>query len=135
MSTITVILICLAGGVVGGLVGVGGGILFVPAMVIVLDYSQIDAESTSLLMIILVAIVGTARQRTYGNVDMRDALMIGVLSPIGVVIGVVVANAVSERALELGFAALALFMAQQLARKALREAPKPAEPAGTEPEA
>lgn len=133
MSAVVVAAVCLAGGVVGGLVGVGGGILFVPAMVVVLDYSQIDAESTSLLMIVLVAIVGTARQRTYGNVDMRDALMIGVLSPLGVVIGVVVANAVPERALELGFAALALFMAWQLARRALREDPEPGDPAGTEP--
>jgi len=119
VSTVLVALACAAGGVVGGLVGVGGGILFVPAMVIILGYSQIDAESTSLLMIVLVAIVGTARQRSYGNVVMRDAVLIGVLSPLGVAIGVVVSNAVPERALELGFAALALFMAVQLTRRAL----------------
>lgn len=121
MTALLVGLMCLAGGFVGGLVGVGGGILFVPAMVVFLDYSQIDAESTSLLMIVFVAIVGAARQRSYGNVDVRDAVMIGLLSPIGVLVGVVVANAVPERALELGFAALALFMAQGLARRAMRE--------------
>ncbi len=132
-GVVLIVLACLAGGFVGGLVGVGGGILFVPAMVIVLDYSQIDAESTSLLMIVLVAIVGTARQRSYGNVQMRDAILVGALSPVGVVIGVVVSNAVPERALELGFAALALFMAYQLTRKALKD--PAASPAGTEPEA
>lgn len=121
MSAVLVALSCAAGGLVGGLVGVGGGILFVPAMVVILGYSQIDAESTSLLMIVLVAIAGTVRQRGYGNVELRDAALIGVLSPLGVGIGVVVSNAVPERALELGFAALALFMAFQLTRRALAE--------------
>ena len=62
-----------------------------------------------------------ARQNHYGNVNLRDAALVGVLSPLGVVIGVVVANEVSERALQLGFAALALFMAAQLVRRALAE--------------
>jgi uncharacterized membrane protein YfcA len=112
-------LVALAGGLIGGLVGVGGGILFVPALTIFLDLSQVEAESTSLLMIAIVAAVGAARQRGYGNVNLRDAILVGVLSPVGVGIGVVVANAVSERALQLGFAALALFMAARLARRGL----------------
>jgi len=81
----------------------------------------VQAESTSLLMIAIVALVGAARQKQYGNVNLRDAALVGVLSPIGVVIGVVVSNEVSERALQLGFAALALFMAAQLVRRALAE--------------
>jgi uncharacterized protein len=118
-------LMAVAGGFVGGLVGVGGGILFVPALTIFLDLSQVQAESTSLLMIAIVALVGAARQNRYGNVNIRDAATIGVLSPLGVAIGVVAANAVPERALQLGFAALALFMAAQLVRRALAQ-PKPA---------
>ena len=118
MDQVLAALICAAGGLVGGLVGVGGGILFVPAMTIFLDYSQVGAESTSLLMIVFVAIAGTARQRAYGNVDLRDALVIGVLSPLGVLVGVVVSNAVSERILQISFAVLALFMAFQLVRRA-----------------
>jgi len=122
MDQVLAALICVAGGFVGGLVGVGGGVLFVPAMTIFLDYSQVGAESTSLLMIVFVAIAGTIRQRTYGNVELRDAMVIGVLSPLGVLVGVVVSNAVSERALQLSFAALALFMAFQLVRRARRTA-------------
>jgi hypothetical protein len=53
-------LMAAAGGLVGGLVGVGGGILFVPALTIFLDVSQVQAESTSLLMIAIVALVGAA---------------------------------------------------------------------------
>lgn len=117
MNEVLAILLALAGGLAGGLVGVGGGVLFVPAMTVFLGIDHVEAESTSLLMIVIVAIVGTIRQRSYGNVQMRDALVVGALSPAGVLIGVVAANEVPERALELGFAALALFMALQLVRR------------------
>ena len=122
MNELLAVLLALAGGLTGGLVGVGGGVLFVPAMTLFLGIDQVEAESTSLLMIVIVALVGTARQRSYGNVNLRDALLIGALSPLGVLIGVVIANSVSQRALELSFAALALFVAFQLVRRALRTA-------------
>jgi uncharacterized membrane protein YfcA len=113
------ILLAVAGGLAGGLVGVGGGVLFVPALTIFLGLSQVEGESTSLLIIVVVALVGAARQRAYGNLELRDALVIGVLSPLGVLIGVLVANAVPGRALELSFAALVLFVAYGLVRRAL----------------
>jgi uncharacterized membrane protein YfcA len=118
MNELLVALIALAGGLAGGLVGVGGGVLFVPAMTIFLGLSQVEAESTSLLTIVVVALVGACRQRGYGNVQLEQALVIGVLSPLGVLAGVLVANNVSERVLQLSFAALALFMAAQLVRRA-----------------
>jgi uncharacterized protein len=113
------VVIAAAGGLAGGLVGVGGGVLFVPALAIFLGLSQVEAESTSLLMIVIVALVGAARQRSYGNVELRNALVIGALSPLGVLIGVGIANNVSERVLKLAFAAVALFFAWQLLRRAL----------------
>ena len=113
------ILIAAAGGLAGGLVGVGGGILFVPALTIFLGLSQVEGESTSLLMIVVVALVGAARQNGYGNLNLRDAAVIGALSPLGVLVGVVVANEVPQRALELSFAALVLFIAYGLFRRAL----------------
>jgi uncharacterized membrane protein YfcA len=125
MSEVLAVLLALAGGLIGGLVGVGGGILFVPALTIFLDLTQVEAESTSLLMIAIVALVGAARQHGYGNVNLRHAALVGVLSPLGVVVGVVVANEVPERTLELGFAALALFMAFQLVRRAMAEPETP----------
>jgi uncharacterized membrane protein YfcA len=107
-----------AAGVAGGLLGVGGGILFVPALVVFADQSQLGAESTSLVAIVLVAVVGAWRQHGYGNMRARDGLIVGVLSPIGVLIGVGLANAVPERALELSFAGVQLAFAWQLAKKA-----------------
>ena len=117
MSELLAVLLAIAGGFAGGLVGVGGGILFVPALSIFLGLSQVEAESTSLLMIVIVAAVGARRQLAYGNVELRDALVIGALSPLGVLIGVAIANSVSERLLQLSFAAVALFFAYRLARR------------------
>jgi uncharacterized protein len=125
VNEVAAALLGFAGGIVGGLLGVGGGILFVPALAIFMDQSQVGAEATSLLAIVPVAIVAVWRQLGYGNVRVRDGLLIGALSPLGVGIGVVVANEVSQRALELIFAGLALVIAAQLLLRALR-------PAGTE---
>ncbi len=123
MNELLAALLALAGGLAGGLVGVGGGVLFVPALTIFIGLTQVESESTSLLMIVLVALVGAFRQRSYGNVELRDALVIGALSPLGVLLGVAIANNVSERALQLAFAALALFVAVQLVRRALAAPP------------
>jgi uncharacterized protein len=125
MSELAAIVIGFAAGAVAGLMGVGGGILFVPALTIFLDQSQLHAESTSLLAIVPVAAVGAWRQFGYGNVRLRDGLLIGALSPVGVVIGAVVSNTVPERALEIGFALLILFVAGQLVRRAMRTEPDP----------
>jgi uncharacterized protein len=119
MDYLAAALLGFAGGMLGGLVGVGGGILFVPALAIFLDQSQVSAEATSLLAIVLVALVGAWRQYGYGNVRLRDGLVIGALSPLGVAVGVGISNALSQRALELCFAALALVIAAQLVRRAL----------------
>lgn len=119
MAELLTALLALVGGAIGGLLGVGGGIVFVPALAIVLGVPHIEAEATSLLAIVPVAIVGTWRQHRNGNVRVQDGLLIGLLAIPGVIVGVVVANAVPERALELGFAALLLFVAFQLVRRAL----------------
>jgi uncharacterized protein len=120
MSVVVACLVAIAGGLAGGLVGVGGGVLFVPALTIFLGLGQVEAESTSLLMIVVVALIGATRQRGYGNVRLREAAVIGILSPLGVLGGVYLSNQVSERFLQLAFAALALFMAAQLVRRARR---------------
>lgn len=117
----------IAGGVLGGLVGVGGGVLFVPGLVIFLGLVQIDAEATSLVAVVLVGGVGAWRQGRYGNLRLRDGVTLALFSPIGVAAGVLVANAVGQRALELSFAGMQLIMAAQLLRRIVTTAP-PSEP-------
>jgi uncharacterized membrane protein YfcA len=119
---IEAMLIGLAAGVTAGLLGVGGGALFVPALTIGLGLSQLDAEATSLLAIIPVALVGAWRQHGHGNVDVATALTVGVLAVGGAAGGVALAHAVAQRVLEVGFAMLILFVAARLARRALRPA-------------
>lgn len=122
MDIVAVIAIGLAGGMLGGLVGVGGGVLFVPGLVIFLGLSQLDAVATSLVAVVFVGAVGAWRQDGYDNLRRGDALLLGVLSPIGVIAGVAVANEIGDRPLELGFAALQLIFAAQLARRTIDSA-------------
>jgi uncharacterized membrane protein YfcA len=112
-------------GVASGLLGIGGGALFIPALVFFLGQSQIEAEATSLLAIVPVAFVGAMRQRAYGNLRVRDGVLIGLLGLPGAVAGAALADAVDERALELMFAALQIVVAIGLARRTL--APERAE--------
>jgi len=99
--------------------GLGGGIVFVPALAVFAHLTQLEAIGTSLVAIVLVALVGAARQRRYGNIRVREGILIGVLSPPGVLVGVALANVLPERALELSFAGLQLFFAWELARKSV----------------
>jgi uncharacterized membrane protein YfcA len=110
----------LAGGIIAGLLGVGGGVLFVPGLVLFLGLDQHHAEATSLLAIVPVAIVGTIRQDKYGNVRRDDALALGLLSVAGAVAGVALANALSGRVLRDAFAALLVLVAFQLVSRTLR---------------
>jgi uncharacterized protein len=116
-----VVLIGVAGGIVAGLLGVGGGVLFVPGLVIVLGLDQHQAEATSLLAIIPVAIVGTYTQDRYGNVRRADALLLGLLSVAGAGAGVALANALSGALLRDAFAGLMVIVAAQLVRRALAD--------------
>jgi hypothetical protein len=122
--TITVAVVAamlgLAAGMLGGLLGLGGGVLFVPGLVIFLGLSQHQAEATSLLAIVPVALIGALTQDRYGNVRRTDALRIGVVSIGGVAGGVALANVLSGAALRTAFALLMLLIAAQLARQTLR---------------
>jgi uncharacterized protein len=118
MDLLGLLALGFAAGMAGGLMGVGGGVLFVPALVIFAHESQIEAVATSLVAVVLLAVVGAWRQRGYGNLRLREGLLIGVLSPLGVLAGVLLANAVPERALELSFAAVQLGFAWRLAGNA-----------------
>ena len=122
-------LLGVAAGAVSGMLGVGGGILFVPALVLVLDLSQVDGEATSLLAILPVAIVGTWRQHRYGNVRLGEGLAMGTLAAAGTVGGVALVNVLPVDVVKIGFAVLLLFTAFQMMRRALTAdaEPKPEE--------
>ena len=109
----------LVAGVVSGLLGVGGGTLFVPTL-LALGLSQRSAEATSLLAILPTVAAGAWSQQRYGNVRWRSALVIGVASIGGVAAGVLVAESLPEVALRRLFAVLLLAVAAQITLRALR---------------
>lgn len=121
--TVAAILVGFAAGILAGMLGIGGGALFVPGLVLFLGLAQVEAEATSLLAIVPVALVGAARQHRYGNLRLRDGLLVGVLAIPGAVLGVILVNVLPERAVEVGFGALLLFVAAQLALTAARTRP------------
>jgi uncharacterized protein len=114
----------LLGGVLAGLFGVGGGILFVPTLVLVLGLTQLHAEATSLLAVIPTALMGAWRQHRHGNVDLRAALLVGLGSIAGVEGGVQLAKALPEDVLRRLFAVLMLIVAVNVAWRAFRQEPK-----------
>lgn len=118
---IEAVLIGLAGGVISGVFGVGGGVVFVPGLVIVLGLHQVEANATSLLAIIPTAVVGGWRQHRYGNVRLRVGLALGALAAAGAVGGVALANVLPASVVRIGFALLMLLTAAQLVRRTLRE--------------
>jgi hypothetical protein len=116
---IETLLIGIVAGLLTGLFSVGAGALIVPALVFLVGLSHVEAEATSLLALVPVAVVGGWRQDRYGNVRRRDAAMIGGLSAGGALAGVALAHVIPTRILEIGFSAVLALIAVQLARRAL----------------
>lgn len=120
VSTIAVaILLGLAAGVLSGMFGVGGGILFVPALV-ALGLGQLEAQGTSLLAILPTVLAGTWNQRRYGNLRPRTALVVGLASIVGVEVGARLATQLPDSTLRRLFAVLLFGVAAQLAWRTRR---------------
>ena len=124
-TILAAVAVVLGAGIVSGTLGVGGGVIFVPGLVLVLGQGHLEAEATSLLAIVPVALVGALRQRGYGNLRGREGIGLGVLAAGGALGGVALANVVPERGLEVAFAGLMLLTAVQLVRRALKGEPEP----------
>ena len=126
MTTSTVVLALVLGlsaGVLAGLFGVGGGILFVPALV-ALGLGQLEAQATSLLAILPTVAAGAWNQRRYGNLRIRPALILGLVSVLGVEAGAQIATSLDETLLRRLFAILLFAVAAQLAWRAHRGRPR-----------
>jgi uncharacterized membrane protein YfcA len=116
MTTILLVLVLgFAAGAISGIFGVGGGVLFVPTLVLVAGLPQLEAQATSLAAIIPVVAAGAWRQHRYGNVRWRPALVIGLASMVGVAGGVALAVALSENTLRRLFAVVLILIAARVA--------------------
>jgi len=117
VSGSTVLLALVLGfgaGVLSGLFGVGGGILFVPTLAFVVGLGQLEAQATSLAAMIPVVAFGAWQQHRVGNVRWREGITVGVTSVAGVVGGAALATSLSDELLRDLFAGLLLVVAAQL---------------------
>lgn len=117
MSVWTVLLALALGfgaGVLSGMFGVGGGILFVPTLALVVGLGQLEAQATSLAAMIPVVAFGAWQQHRLGNVRWRDGIVIGVVSVAGVTGGAFLATSLDEDLLRNLFAAFLFVVAAQL---------------------
>jgi uncharacterized membrane protein YfcA len=119
VTYVLAIVLGIVAGVLAGMFGVGGGILFVPALV-ALGLSQHEAAGTSLLAILPTVVAGTWSQHRYGNVRWRAALVIGAAAAATAQGGVLLAESLGDRTLRRLFAGLLVLVAVQIAWRARR---------------
>jgi uncharacterized protein len=113
-SLVRVALVGLAAGLLGGMFGVGGGILIVPALTMVLGFDQRLAHGTSLAAILPIAGASLVTYWSVGNVDWPVALWIAIGAIVGAVVGTRLLQVVSKRALTIGFVVIMLATAVRL---------------------
>ena len=114
-TVLTLIVVGLITGVLAGLLGVGGGIFVVPAMVVGYGIPAAVAKGTSLAMIVPTSIMGTWRNRKNHNVDLRVAVTLGLAGVVSAFFGGKISVGMSEQTSNLLFALLLLFVATRMA--------------------
>jgi hypothetical protein len=114
LTVLTLLAIGLAAGFLAGLLGVGGGILLVPAMVLLLGFDQHVAQGTSLVVIVPAAMIGTWTHYRRGTIRPRDALLVAAGGVVGAAIGSLSALSIDDTLLQRGFAVVLLVVAVRM---------------------
>ncbi len=118
MSAQTIILLILVGiaaGMLSGMVGVGGGIIIVPALVLLLGFTQKSAQGTSLGMLMLpVGILGVLQYYKQGHVDIKVVLIIGLGFILGSLFGSKIALGLSDDKVKKVFAVVLILIALKM---------------------
>ena len=104
-----------AAGAFSGLLGVGGGTVIVPLLIFWFAFGEREATGTSLMAIVVIALVAATAQGIYGNVDVGEGLAIAAPALVGVVVGTALQQRLPARAISLLFAALLVVIAVELA--------------------
>ena len=114
-SVVALVIVGLITGILAGLLGVGGGIVMVPAMILLFGIEPVVAKGTSAAVIIAAAVMGTWRNRANDNTDLRAAAVIGASGIVTAAIGGVLADRMSDDLSNVLFASLLLVVAARLA--------------------
>ena len=116
----------LATGLLSGTMGVGGGVIMIPAMILLFGFLDATAKGTSLLVILPTSIIGTLRNRRSGNIEPKAALAVGASGVASAFVGALGASALSPRLSGILFAILLMASAVQMLRHA-NDPPPPSE--------
>lgn len=109
-------LIGLAGGVLSGLFGIGGGLVIVPALILLLGMTPKQAAGTSLAALVLpVGILGALEYFRAGHVDLRLAMLIAVGLLIGAFVGARLAIGLPDEFIQRAFGILLVLVGVRLA--------------------
>lgn len=117
-SAVALVVTGFVAGVLAGLLGIGGGVVMVPAMMLVLGLAPVVAKGTSLAVIVPTAIIGTWRNRRNLNVDVRAGTVIGLAGAGTAVVGGMIADRMHDHVSNVLFALLLMYMAVRLVREA-----------------
>ena len=112
--TLKLAVIGTAAGAFSGLLGVGGGSVLVPLLIIWLGYGEREATGTSMMAIVVIAALAASLQGVYGNVDPSNAALVGIPAIGGAVAGTALQQRIPERAISLLFAVLLIVVAVEL---------------------
>jgi uncharacterized protein len=112
--TLKLAVIGTAAGAFSGLLGVGGGSVIVPLLIVWLGYGEREATGTSLMAIVVIAALAAALQAVYGNVDPPNAALVGIPAIGGAIAGTALQQRLPERAISLLFAVLLVVIAIEL---------------------
>ncbi len=123
---VSLVLVGLVAGTLAALLGVGGGIIYVPAMVLLLGLSQHVAQGSSLAAIIPTAVVATLTNMRAGRVDKRAAVVVGLAGITAGVAGVQLALRIEGLVLQRMFAVLLVLVTIQMLLKVVRSSRQPA---------
>ena len=130
LEILALLAIGLTAGVLAGLLGIGGGVVMVPAMVLIVGLDQHVAEGTSLLVIIPAAALGSFTHYRHRRLALRDAAALALGGVLGAAVGSVTALSLDDQLLRKLFAILILAVAVRLLMTR-RSAIEPGEPAAT----
>ncbi len=103
-SFIVLLLIGLLAGILSGIFGIGGGVIIVPALIYLLDFSQHKATGTSLAVLLPpIGLAAVLEYYRHSNVDLRAAIIIALAAILGAWLGAIAANRISGPILRLAF--------------------------------
>ncbi len=127
MAILPFVLICAAigllAGTLAGLLGVGGGIVMVPAFVRFLGMDIRMAIGSSMAIIVLTSIVAGTKHYFLGHVDLKIVAVVAGLSMVGAYLGATLTAVVPVRSLKMIFAVFILIIGVDMFAKAWRETP------------